>query len=202
MILPIDPHEPEHWLIAQAAKVVEKGGIIALPTDTVYGVACDICNEASAEALYRLKGMTPRKMLSILCSDLEMAAQYTRGIPNSLFRVVRRCLPGPYTFILPAAKSLPRVMRKDRKTIGIRIPDCPIVLALIEQLGRPLLTSSVAPIPGQWLNDPLDIEESYGPDLEMVIDGGVLYPQPSTVIDFTGLEPVVLREGKGPVDFI
>ncbi len=132
-----------------------------------------------------------------------MAAQFTRGIPNTLFRVVRRKLPGPYTFILPASKELPRVMRKNRKTVGIRIPDCPITLELISQYKRPLLSTSVAPLgPGQWLLDPYVIEEEYGRDIDLVVDGGPLFPEPSTVIDFSGFDPVVVREGKGPVDFL
>jgi len=202
MLLTIDPVEPEHWLLAEVGKVLSRGGIVVIPTDTVYGVACDVANEAGAASIYRLKGMDPKKLLSIVCSDLTMAARYTRGIPNTLFRVVRRKLPGPYTFILPASKELPRVMRKNRKTVGIRVPDCPITLKLIEQFGRPLLSTSIRLAPAQWLLDPFDIEEEYGRDVDLVVDGGALYPEPSTVIDFSGFEPEVVREGKGPVDFL
>jgi len=202
MLLTIDRDEPEHWLVAEAVKAIGKGGIVVIPTDTVYGVACDIENEDAAERIYRLKGMDSRKLLSIVCSDLAMAARYTKGIPNTLFRVVRRKLPGPYTFILPASKELPRVMRKNRKTVGIRVPDCPIALELIRQFRRPLLSTSVSLGPGQWLLDPGEIEREFGREVEMVIDAGPVFPEPSTVIDFTGLEPELVREGKGPVDFL
>jgi tRNA threonylcarbamoyl adenosine modification protein (Sua5/YciO/YrdC/YwlC family) len=202
MLLSIDPVEPEHWLVAEAVKVLRKGGIVVIPTDTVYGVACDISDEAATERIYRLKGMDSRKLLSILCHDMAMAAQYTRGIPNTLFRIVRRKLPGPYTFILPASKELPRAMRRNRSTVGIRIPDCPIALELIRQYGRPLLTTSLRVAPEVWMLNPEEIESEYGRDVDLVIDGGPLFPAPSTVIDFSGLEPEIVREGKGPVDFL
>lgn len=202
MLLAIDPQEPEHWLLAEVCKVLQRGGIVVLPTDTVYGVACDVGCDEAVERIYRLKGMDSRKLLSLLCSDLAMAAEFTRGIPNTLFRVVRRKLPGPYTFILPASKELPRAMRKNRKTVGIRVPDCPVVLKLVQQYGRPLLTTSVRTGPGQWMLDPLDIEAEYGAAIDLVVDSGPLFPEPSTVIDFSGVEPEVVREGKGVVDFL
>lgn len=188
--------------MAEVVKALRKGSLVVVPTDTVYGVACDVTNEAAAEKLYRIKGMSHKKLLSILCCDLEMSAQYTKGIPNTLFKILRRKLPGPYTFILPASKEVPRVMRKDRKTVGIRIPACPITLAIVEQLGNPLLTTSLSVAPGQWLLDPEVIEEETRGEVDLVIDGGVLFPEPSTVIDFTGSEPELVREGKGPVDFL
>lgn len=202
MLLTIDPVEPEHWLLAQVVKILKKGGVVVIPTDTVYGFACDIGCDQAVERIYRLKGMSDKKLLSVVCSDLTMAAQYTRGIPNTLFRVVRRKLPGPYTFILPSSKELPRVMRKNRATVGIRVPDCPIALQLVEQCGMPLLSTSVAVAPGKWLLDPREIEEEYRYDIDLVVDGGVLFADPSTVIDFSGPEPVLVREGKGPVDFL
>ncbi len=202
MLLTIDRMDPEHWLVAQVVRTLQNGGVVVIPTDTVYGVVCDIECDVAAERIYRLKGMDSKKLLSILCSDLAMAAQYTRGIPNTLFRVVRRKLPGPYTFILPASKELPRIMRKHRKTVGIRVPDCPFTLELIAQFQRPLLTTSVALSPGEWLLDPFTIEEEYGNSIDLVVDGGALFPEPSTVIDFSSLDPEVVREGKGPVDFL
>ena len=202
MLLTIDPVEPEHWLIAEAARSIRSGRVVVIPTDTVYGVACDVANEDGARRIYALKGMNSKKLLSIVCSDLAMASEYTRGIPNTLFRVVRRLLPGPYTFILPASKEIPRIMRKNRKTVGIRIPDCPITLALVEQLGRPLLTTSVRSGDNGWLNDPFEIEEEYRHEIDLVIDGGPLFPEPSTVIDFTHVEPELVRQGKGPIDFL
>jgi tRNA threonylcarbamoyl adenosine modification protein (Sua5/YciO/YrdC/YwlC family) len=202
MILEIDPYDPEHWLVSQATKVVERGGVLAIPTDTVYAFACDVRNEKAAKRLYTLKGMDKKKKLSILCSDLAMAAQYTKGIPTQWFRILKREVPGPYTFILPASKELPKIMLKERKTVGIRVPDCPIVLELLTQLGRPLLTTSIQFEESGWLNDPEVIEETYRHDLDLVINGGILIPEPSTVIDFSGRDPVMLREGKGDASFL
>jgi len=202
VLLKLDQENPEHWLVAEVVKTLRRGGLIVVPTDTVYGVACDVTNEAAASRLYGIKGMSSKKLLSILCCDLEMSAKYTKGIPNTLFKILRRSLPGPYTFILPASKELPRVMRKERKTVGIRIPACPITLAIVEQLGNPLLTTSLSIGPGEWLGDPEEIEDELHGDVDLVVDGGVLFSEPSTVIDFTGSEPELVREGKGPVDFI
>ncbi|MFH1529215.1 MAG: L-threonylcarbamoyladenylate synthase [Pseudomonadota bacterium] len=202
MILALDPHDPEHWLAQEAVRVLARGGVVALPTDTVYGVACDIENEDAVQRIYRLKGMDPKKLLSILCVDLTMASRYTMGIPTAWFRILKRELPGPYTFILPASKELPRAMLKQRKTVGIRVPDCPIALELIRQLGRPLLSTSIRMGENQWLNDPMEIEEYYRHELDLVIDGGLLIPEPSTVVDFSGREPELVREGKGNVDFL
>jgi len=202
MILELDCKEPEHWIAQEAVQVLERGGVVALPTDTVYGVACDIDNEEAVRRIYRLKGMDPKKLLSILCADLNMAAQYTRGIPTQWFRFLKRELPGPYTFILPASKDLPRVMLKQRKTVGIRIPDCPITLELIRQLGRPMISTSIRMGENQWINDPAEIEEYYRHELDLVVDGGILIPEPSTVIDFSGREPTLVRAGKGVVDFL
>jgi tRNA threonylcarbamoyl adenosine modification protein (Sua5/YciO/YrdC/YwlC family) len=202
MILELDPYDPEHWIAQEAVRVLARGGVVAVPTDTVYGVACDIENEDAVQRIYRLKGMDPKKLLSILCADLTMAAQYTMGIPTAWFRILKRELPGPYTFILPASKELPRVMLKQRKTVGIRVPDCPITLELIRQLGRPLLSTSIRMGEKAWLNDPVEIEAYYRHELDLVVDGGLLIPEPSTVVDFSGREPVLVREGKGNVDFL
>ena len=202
MILQLDCKEPEHWIAQEAVRVLERGGVVALPTDTVYGVACDIDNEEAVRRIYRLKGMDQKKLLSILCADLNMAAQYTRGIPTQWFRFLKRELPGPYTFILPASKDLPRVMLKQRKTVGIRVPDCPITLELIRQLGRPMISTSIRMGENQWINDPVEIEAYYRHELDLVVDGGILIPDPSTVIDFSGREPSLVRAGKGVVDFL
>ncbi len=202
MILELDPYDPEHWIAQEAVRVLERGGVVALPTDTVYGVACDIENDAAVKRIYQLKGMDPKKLLSILCADLTMAAKYTQGIPTAWFRILKRELPGPYTFILPASKEMPRAMLKQRKTVGIRVPDCPIALELIRQLGRPLLSTSIRMGEAEWLNDPVEIETYYRHELDLVVDGGLLIPEPSTVVDFSGREPELVREGKGNVDFL
>jgi tRNA threonylcarbamoyl adenosine modification protein (Sua5/YciO/YrdC/YwlC family) len=202
MRLQVDPHDPEHWLLSQAVKVLQNDGVLALPTDTVYGVACDVRSEAGAERIYAMKGMDKKKMLSILCSDLGMAATYVTGIPNNWFRILKRELPGPYTFILPASKELPRVMLKQRKTVGIRVPDCPITQEIIRQLGRPLLTTSIRLAEGQWINDPEEIEAEYRGQLDLVVDGGLLLPEPSTVIDLSGRRPELIRMGKGQGAFL
>lgn len=202
MMLKLDPIEPEHWLASQAVRVIANGGVVAIPTDTVYGVACDVRSEAAAERLYDLKGMDRKKLLSILCSDMAMAAEYVQAIPNNWFRILKRELPGPYTFILPASKEVPRVMLKQRKTVGIRVPACPIAQEIVRQLGRPLLTTSIRMGEGQWLNEPQEIEEAYAGQIDLMIDGGVLLPEPSTVIDLSEREPRLVRLGKGRAEFL
>ena len=200
MFVQIDPTEPESWLIARAAQVLKRGGVGVIPTDTVYGLACCVSHDAAIKRVYELKGMDPKKPLSILVADLRVAGQFARGISTPNYRMMRRVLPGPYTFICRATEDVPRIMLRKRKTIGIRIPDTPIVLALLEELGEPLITTSVRTPDDQILNEPTELENRFGNKIDLLVDGGPLLPEPSTVVDITGPDPVLVRAGRGDVD--
>lgn len=199
MLLPIDPDQPEHWLVARAAQVLKRGGVVVLPTDTVYGLACRISDTNAIERIYGLKEMDPKKPLAILVGDMQTIGLYTRALPTTVFRLMKRVFPGPYTFILEASREVPKIMLRKRKTIGIRMPDNPITLAVLEELGEPLLTTSIRNPDDQILNDPQEIEIRFGNRIDLVVDGGPLLPIPSTVVDFTGREPELVREGRGDV---
>ena len=199
MILQIDPVEPEPWLLARAAQVLRDGGVVVMPTDTVYGMTCGITHHEAIRRIYKLKDMDPKKPLSILVSDMAMVGRYARGVSTPAFRILKRVLPGPYTFIFEASPEVPKIMLRKRRTIGIRMPDNPIALALLAEMGEPLLSSSILDSEG-FVNDPEEIDVSLGNRVEMVIDGGILLPLPSTVVDLSGSEPVLLRDGRGDVE--
>jgi tRNA threonylcarbamoyl adenosine modification protein (Sua5/YciO/YrdC/YwlC family) len=174
------------------------GALIAYPTDTVYAFGCDALNVRAVERICRLKGIDPEKSnLSIVCHDLSNIADYAR-VSNPVFKLMKRNLPGPFTFILNATGGLPKIYKK-RKEVGIRVPDNPITLAIVEALGNPLLSTSVRDRDDivEYCSDASLIEEEYGDNIDMVIDGGYGGLEPSTVIDCTGDEPVIVRQGKG-----
>ena len=197
MLLTIDPVEPQPWLIGRAAQVLRRGGLAVLPTDTVYSIACRLADAAAIERLYEVKRIEPAKRLSILVGDIAEASRFTRGIPNPVFRAMRRVLPGPYTFIFQASSEVPRTMLHKRRTVGLRIPDAPIVLALLTELGEPLLATSVRNDRDEWVLDPAAIEAELDGLVDLVVDGGLLAAEPSTVIDLSGKEPRLVRTGKG-----
>jgi tRNA threonylcarbamoyl adenosine modification protein (Sua5/YciO/YrdC/YwlC family) len=200
VILEIDPVEPEPWLLARAAQVLRGGGIVVMPTDTVYGLTCGITHHDAIRRIYKLKDMDPKKPLSVLVSDMSMVGRFAKGVSTPAYRLLKRVLPGPYTFIFEASPEVPKIMLRKRRTIGIRMPDNPIALALLEEMGEPLLSSSIRDPEHEFVNNPDEIEKSLGNDVEMVIDGGILLPVPSTVVDLSGDEPVLIRDGKGDVD--
>jgi tRNA threonylcarbamoyl adenosine modification protein (Sua5/YciO/YrdC/YwlC family) len=200
MILEIDPVEPEPWLLARAVQVLRHGGIVVMPTDTVYGLTCGITHHEAIRRIYKLKDMDPKKPLSVLVDDMSMVGRYAKGVSTPAYRLLKRVLPGPYTFIFQASPEVPKIMLRKRRTIGIRMPDNPIALALLQEMGEPLLNSSIRDPEHDFVNDPDEIERSLENDVELVIDGGILLPVPSTVVDLSGDEPVLIREGKGDVD--
>ncbi len=199
MILEIDPVEPEPWLLARAAQVLRGGGIVVMPTDTVYGLTCGITHHDAIRRIYKLKDMDPKKPLSVLVNDMSMVGRYAKGVSTPAYRLLKRVLPGPYTFIFQASSEVPKIMLRKRRTIGIRMPDNPIALALLQEMGEPLLSSSIRDPEHDFVNDPDEIERSLENDVELVIDGGILLPVPSTVVDLSDDEPVLIREGKGDV---
>ena len=199
MRLVIHPKHPQPRKIQQVADALDHGGLVAYPTDSVYGLGCDLLNKKGLEKLYRMKSMPRTQLLSFICSDLSNIAQYAE-VNDMAYRVMKRLVPGPYTFILPATKAIPRTLRMNRKTVGIRVPDSPVALALVAALGRPIVSTS-ASVDGEFLTDPSDIEAAF-PGLEIIIDSDTYGVQPSTVIDLSTSVPTVIREGAGPIDFL
>lgn len=199
MQIHVNAKHPEPRKIATAVATLEKGEVIAYPTDTVYGLGCDLLSHRGVESLYRMKNMRHDQLLSFVFPDLSDIARYAI-IRDAAYRVMRRLLPGPYTFILAATKEVPRALRMKRKTVGVRVPSHPVTLALTRALGRPLVTTS-ASVDGEYLIDPSEIEAHF-PALAMVVDADDVGLTPSTVIDLSEGEPVVVREGAGPVDFV
>lgn len=198
MLIRVDPETPEHWVLHRAVQMLRDGAVGVIPTDTVYALAVSISHKEAIRRIYELKELDEKKPLSIIVSDFAQAARYTNGIPNYAFKVLKRALPGPYTFIFGASKEIPKLMLRDtRRTIGLRMPDHPIPLAITAELDEPLLVTSFRSASDAYMHDAVEIEESMGKRLDFVIDGGPIAPEPSTVIDFTGSEPRVLREGKG-----
>jgi tRNA threonylcarbamoyl adenosine modification protein (Sua5/YciO/YrdC/YwlC family) len=199
VLVSIDPLNPEPWLVSRVVQALKRGGVMVIPTDTVYAYACSLADRDAPRRLYQVKGIPPAKRLSILVPDIRTASRYTRDIPNPVFRAMRRVLPGPYTFIFQASGEVPKIMLRKRRTVGIRLPDCPITLAILAELGEPLLASSVHAGDDEFVLDPVVIEEASDDEIAMVVDGGRLLNDLSTVIDLSGDEPVVVREGKGDV---
>jgi len=197
-ILAIDPNHPQPRHIERAVACLEAGGVIAYPTDTYYAIGCDLMNKKAVEKLYRLKNRPTGKPLSFLCADLSDISRYAK-VSNTAYKLMKRLVPGAYTFILPATKLTPEIAMTKQKTVGIRVPDAAIPLALVERLGHPLLTTS-ATYGDETLLDPRDIKSLLGHGLELIIDGGYQLNEPSTVVSLLDDEIEILREGKGPVE--
>jgi len=196
MILSINSQNPQQRLINRVSEVLDKGGLIAYPTDTFYGIGCDLFNKKGIQSIYKLKNRPLTKPFSIICDSLKEISRYAQ-VTNYAYKTMRRLLPGPYTFILEGTKLVPKIMLTKRKTVGIRVPDNRICLTLVKTLGRPIISTSA------MLDDPHSIQEAYSSYLDIVIDGGVLYPNPSSVISLIGDVPEVIREGKGDIkDFL
>jgi tRNA threonylcarbamoyl adenosine modification protein (Sua5/YciO/YrdC/YwlC family) len=197
-ILTIDAQHPQPRHIERCVAILEAGGVISYPTDTYYGIGCDLFSKKAMERIYQLKALPRTKPLSFVCSDISDVARYAR-VSNAAFATMKRLTPGPYTFVLEATSTVPKMAVTRQKTVGIRVPDSPIALAIVQALGRPLVSTSAATQEGNILVDPSDIQEFLGHGLEIVIDAGLQLDEPSTVLDLTGDSPVVLRQGKGDV---
>jgi len=195
-IVEIDPQHPQPRLIERAVQALSSGGLVAFPTDTYYGIGCDLFDKRAIERIYQLKQLPKTHELSFICLDLAEVARYA-VVDNAAYRVLRRKTPGPFTFILPATRLVPDLVLRRQKTVGIRVPDSPIALALVRQLAHPVISSSAATPSGEVLIDAKDIKEQLGHGLDLVLDGGYKANEPSSVIDLTGPEPVVVRQGKG-----
>jgi tRNA threonylcarbamoyl adenosine modification protein (Sua5/YciO/YrdC/YwlC family) len=198
MLLHIHPDNPQPRLIKQVVASLLKGGVIIYPTDTLYGLGCDIFQPKAIERISRIKQIEPKKaQLSFVCRDLSNLSDFAKQLPNTTYRLLKEYLPGPYTFILPASKMVPKILQSKKDTIGLRIPDNNISMAIVEELGRPILSVS---LPGELIEDYTDPEimyENFMNEVDIVVDGGIGGTVPSTIVDCTGDEPVLVRQGLG-----
>ncbi|HMW98618.1 MAG TPA: L-threonylcarbamoyladenylate synthase [Flavobacteriales bacterium] len=203
MLLSIHPKDPEPRKIQQAVDLLNSGGVLVCPTDTVYAFVCSAEQSRAIEEVARLKGVKPQKAdLSLICRDLSELSNYARAVPTSAFRIMKAALPGPYTFVVPANSEIPRIFKNNKRTVGIRVPDHPVPIALVKALGHALVCASVhgMDVLLEHAPDPEAIHAQYGHAVEAVIDSGPGGLEGSTVIDLSGPEPVVLREGKGAIE--
>ena len=191
-MLSINADNPQQRLINRVCEVLEEGGLIVYPTDTFYGIGCNLFNKRGIQLIYRLKNRPLKKPFSFLCDSLKEVSRYAL-VSNYAYKTMKRLLPGPYTFILEGTRLVPKIMLTKRKTVGIRVPDNKICLDIIRTFGRPIISTSAV------FDDPQSIKEAYGSFLDVIIDGGVLYQSPSSVVSLIDDIPEVIREGKGDV---
>jgi len=199
MLIHIHPESPQPRQIKTAIECLQRGGIIIYPTDTIYGLGCDILQQKAIERICRIKKVDPKKaQLSFICSDLSHLSDYAKQLPTATYRLLKEYLPGPFTFILPASKMVPKILQSKKDTIGLRIPDNKIALAIVNELGRPILSAS---LPGEMVEDYTDPEimhENFRNEVDIVIDGGIGGIEPSTVIDCTKKDEYeIIRQGAG-----
>jgi tRNA threonylcarbamoyl adenosine modification protein (Sua5/YciO/YrdC/YwlC family) len=198
MLIRVNPQNPENRHIKRIVETLKNGGVIIYPTDTLYGLGCDIYQYKAIERVARIKKINPHKAhFSIICYDLSHLSDFCKQISNPVFRLLKEYLPGPYTFILPASKLTPKILQSNKDTIGLRIPDNMIARTIVKELGHPLLSTS---LPGEMVEDytvPEIMHENFRNEVDLVIDGGVGGTEPSTVIDCTGAEPILIRQGAG-----
>ncbi|TBV80666.1 MAG: threonylcarbamoyl-AMP synthase [Desulfobulbaceae bacterium] len=202
MLLAINPHNPQPRLIKQVVEALRLGAVICYPTDTVYGIGCDIFNQKAVKRIYQIKQRPMKKPFSFICADLKDVSVYAH-VSNAGYRVMRKCLPGPYTFVLGATKLVPKIMMTKQKTVGIRVPEQQICMDLVRGLGNPILTTSATPddLDDSPLINACEVEERYGKQVDWIIDGGPLsYSASSTVVALEEAELKVLRLGKGNLE--
>lgn len=199
MLIKINPINPQKRLIKKVVDELKNGGIIAYPTDTYYGIGCDIMNKKAIEKIYMLKKRDKKKPFSFICSDLKNISDYAK-VSNYAYKTMKRVLPGPYTFILEGSKLVPKIMLTKRKTAGIRVPSNNICMELVNELGNPIISTSAKKPDNTIIYDPFDIHEYFKSQLALVIDGGPVPGKPSSVISIINDIPEVLREGIGDIN--
>lgn len=203
MLLKIHPETPSERQVSRVVECLQDGGIVIYPTDTVYGLGCDIFKSKAIERIARMKGLKPEKAnFSFICHDMSQITEYTRPIENNLFKLIKRVLPGPYTFILNANNTVPKYIQSRKKTVGIRIPDHNIPLEIVRRLGHPIMTTSIHDEDDviEYTTDPELIYEKYRDLVDIVIDGGYGGNLASTILDCTGSEIEIVREGLGSLN--
>lgn len=198
MLLALHPRNPNPRNLKKVVDCLKEGGVIIYPTDTVYGMGCDIFNRKAVERICRLKQIEPsRAHFSFICQDLSHLSDYCRNVDTPLFRLLKRTLPGPYTYILQASRLVPRLLRTGKNTVGIRVPDNLISRSIVQELGHPIMSTSLSGDYVEYYTDPELIQERYGSLVDIVVDGGIGGTQVSTVVDCTGPFPRIIRQGKG-----
>ena len=198
MLITINPQNPQPRLIRKVVEILTAGGIVVYPTDTYYGIGCDLMNPKAIERIYQLKRRDKSKPFSFICSDLTNISQYAK-VSNYAYRTMKRLLPGPYTFILEGSKLVPKIMLTKRKTAGIRVPDNEICLALVRELGHPIITTSAATAEGESFHDASLIHDHFGKQVDAVIDGSPVSGEPSSVVSLIDDTPQIIRRGAGDV---
>ncbi len=198
MLVAINNQNPQMRLIRKAVDILRGGGIVIYPTDTVYGMGCDLFNKKGIERIYEIKRRDRKQPLSFICSDLKDISRYAQ-VSDGAYKIMKRLLPGPFTFILNASRSVPKIILPKRQTTGIRVPDNRICQALVGEMGSPIISTSVKDGDGELLSDPRIIEELYGKRVDMIIDGGIIAATPSSVISLLDEGVEVIRIGKGDV---
>ncbi|MBK6914758.1 MAG: threonylcarbamoyl-AMP synthase [Ignavibacteriales bacterium] len=194
----LHPETPQLRFINKAVERLKSGGVIIYPTDTIYGLGCNIYEKSALERIFSIKSETGTKLLSFVCADLKDISKYA-FVSDYAYRVMKRLLPGPYTFILPAAKQVPKKLWSKRKTIGIRVPNNPIALKLTRELGNPIISTSVTNRKGEVLSDPFEIKNILDSSVDLMLASGNLGGSPSSIIDLSGESPEIIREGVGDV---
>jgi len=198
MLININPETPQSRQLDIVVKILKRGGIIAYPTDTYYGIGCDIMNKKAIQKIYRIKQRSEQKPFSFICSSLKNISDYAK-VSNYAYKTMKRLLPGPYTFILNGSKMVPKIMLTRRKTAGIRVPNHSICIELVELLGNPILNTTASDVDNSIFSDPSLINDYFKHQLDAVIDGGNVPDQPSSVISLIDDEPEILRRGAGDV---
>jgi tRNA threonylcarbamoyl adenosine modification protein (Sua5/YciO/YrdC/YwlC family) len=201
MLLQIHPKNPDERKIKILVDCLQRGGVIIYPTDTVYGIGCDIEHPEAIERICKIKNIQPTKaQLSFLCNDLSHLSEYTKAIDTPLYRFLKQYVPGPYTFILPSSKKVPKLLRTKKETVGIRVPNNPISHTLLKALGRPILSASLPIEHDDILCDPEEIFQLFGHQVDYVVDGGFGGVLPSTIVDCTLSPPEIIRQGLGEIE--
>jgi tRNA threonylcarbamoyl adenosine modification protein (Sua5/YciO/YrdC/YwlC family) len=196
MLITINPENPQQRLIRQVIDLLESGGVIAYPTDTTYGIGCSIFNKRGIERIYHLKQREKKKPFSFICADIADVARYAK-VSNFAFKVMKRHLPGPFTFVMDAGSVVPNLLITRQKTVGVRIPDNHICLAIVRGLGHPIVTTSANRSGEDPIGDPHQIDLELGRNLDMIVDGGLLAADVSSVVSLIGDQPTILRAGVG-----
>jgi tRNA threonylcarbamoyl adenosine modification protein (Sua5/YciO/YrdC/YwlC family) len=202
MLIEIHPQNPQPRQLRQVVEVLENDGVIIYPTDTVYGLGCNIFSKKAIKRIGQIKQVDAKRHLTFICANQQQIQEYAQGIDAPIFKALRRHLPGPYTFLFKASKVVPKLLLTKRSTIGVRWPHHIIATSIVEELGNPILSSSLHSDEERLFDSAWEIHEEYGRQVDLVVDGGDIFAEHSTIIDFTAEPPEVVRQGKGPIDWL